>query len=127
MQFAVETDRAGGGQANVRRAQDQLVDCDQAGSDVIFRFRLFQMQLGQFFDLQNLTERDKKAVLLELTIPEDNLATSGKRVGIGSVASERQIAVEFSSNHAMRTSGVAGDLVRQQIAKFEADLERRTF
>src|SRR6476660_7063520 len=58
MKFSVKIHRARGRQANVRRSQNELIDRDQPGGDVIPGLGLLQMQLCQFFDLENLPERN---------------------------------------------------------------------
>ena len=59
MKLAVEVDRAGPRETNVRRAQEELIDRDNPGADMKMHFRLFELELHQFVDLQNLPERDE--------------------------------------------------------------------
>src|SRR5205807_1911613 len=68
MEFATETHRAGSGEMNIRRAQDQFVNRHHARGEMVFRLGLIKMQLSEFFDLEKLTERDQQIVLPELTV-----------------------------------------------------------
>ena len=75
-QLAPETDRAVRGQKNVGRTQEELVDRDDAGTDVVFHLGLIEVQLHQFVDLQNLAERDEQTVLLHLAVAQDDFAAA---------------------------------------------------
>ena len=86
LQFSVETDRARGGKANVGRAQKQFVDRHDAGTDVIFHLGLFEMELHQFVDLQDLAKRDEQTVLLQFAIAQENFAPARERIAVGGFA-----------------------------------------
>src|SRR5260370_24763019 len=82
-ELAVERDRTSRGKAHVGRAQDQLVDSNESGADVVFCLGLLETKLSQLFDLEDLPNRDQQAVLLNASIPQRNLAVAGQRVRIG--------------------------------------------
>ena len=90
VQFSTEIDRPGRGEANVGRAQKQLIDRYDAGADVKFDLGLFQMELHQFVDLQDLTERDEETVLLQFAIAEDNFAVARERVAVSCLSARRR-------------------------------------
>ena len=63
---------------------------------MIFRLSLIEMQLGEFFDLEKLTERDQQIVLPKLTVMQKNLAASSKRIRVCRFAFCLQTALELS-------------------------------
>src|SRR5207237_965867 len=52
-QLTVKRDRTGCGEANIRRTQDQLIDGNQSGTDVVLRLGLLKTEFSQLFDLED--------------------------------------------------------------------------
>ena len=57
---------------------------------MIFDLGLFEMQLHQFVDLQNLAERDEEAVLLDFAVAQNDFAVAGERIAVGGLALRRR-------------------------------------
>src|SRR5712691_6787728 len=92
---------------------------------MVLRFRLLEMKLGQFLDLEELAERNKQIVLPQLSILQRNLAASGKRIGIGRFAFSLQTSLNFSLENTAGTARFSNNLVSLNATKFQIDPERR--
>src|SRR4029077_5780588 len=55
-QLAVKRNCSRRCETNIRRAQNQFVDCDQARTHMIFCLRLLEIKLSEFFNLKNLPQ-----------------------------------------------------------------------
>src|SRR5207244_4376439 len=79
-----------GGKAQIRRTQEHLIDQDDVASEMILCFGLFEVELRQFLDLQQLSERSEHRELLHMAILQDDGAGTGQSIGIGSFAGRLQ-------------------------------------
>lgn len=82
-QPAVKRDCATRSQASIRRAQNQLVNRDQSGAQMIFCLGLLQVKLLQFFDLENLPKQHQQTILLNSPITQENFAAANERIRVG--------------------------------------------
>src|SRR6266705_2491712 len=124
MKFAAKTHRPVRGKMNIGRAQNQLVDCYHTRCEMIFGLRLIEMELGELFDLEKLTERDEEVVLPKLTIVQKDLAASGKRVRVGRFSLCLQITLELSLQNSARSACFGDNLIRLYPAELHFDSKR---
>src|SRR5439155_15355833 len=82
MELPRERDRAIRREPDVRRTQEKFVDDHKARTDVILHLRLFEVELRQLIDLQDLAERNKETVLLHLSIPQIDFTRAAQRVWV---------------------------------------------
>src|SRR5205085_7599020 len=65
---AAQRNRTGGGKTQIRRTQNQLVDQNGAAVQVIFCFGLFEIELSQLLDLQQLPNGRQNRELLHAPV-----------------------------------------------------------
>ena len=80
----------GGGQAQIRRTQEQFIDQDGVAGEMILCFGLFEVELRQFLDLQQLSERSEHGELLHMAILQIDGAGTGQSIRIGRFAGRLQ-------------------------------------
>ena len=92
---------------------------------MIFRLRLLEMKLSQFFNLKKLPKYHQQAVLLDSPVAQGNLALTNERLRIGRFAGSLEIALQFALHDSLRSACVCDNLVGQHIAKLYARGKRR--
>src|SRR5438552_3725252 len=125
MEFAVKRNRPGGGEPDILRAKDQLIDRHDAGVDVIFYLSLIEMKFLQFLDLEQLPQRDEQAVLLHLTVPQNDFARAGERIGVGGVAARFEKTFQLARDRPRHAASFRDDAVGLDVSESYADRERR--
>src|SRR5205814_8833531 len=85
-EFAAQRNGTSGGKAQIRRTQEQLIDQEGITSEMILCFGWFEVELRQFLDLQQLSERSEHCELLHMAILQKDGAGTAQRIRIGGVA-----------------------------------------
>ena len=125
MEFAVKRNCPGGGEPDILRTKDQLIERHDAGVDVIFYLGLIEMKFLQLLDLEQLPQRDEQAVLLDLTVPQNDFARAGERIGVGRVAVRLEKTFQLARDRPRHAASFRDNAVGSDVAELYAGHERR--
>ena len=75
--------------------------------------------------MQNLAERHKQTVLLDLAVAQKNLAAASQGTRIGCFSRRLKVTFQFPLHHTLGPAGLGNDLIGLNVTEFYGCAERR--